>query len=129
MGFAPEVPCTPDGPLPPCGEVLYMLLEIGFPMLLIAASCNIWAKLQLLHKYRVAEYLSTPRARLLYWSSRVSVLFMGAGILMMTYASGLWWVEVAGWLINAYIFGLLAWATYMRLSGKHVEYYRAHQWR
>ena len=100
-----------------------------FVLLFAAAGLSAYSKLSLLHKYRVEDYTSEPNARRLYWSARAASFLVGIALIGLAALTKIWWIEAAAGLFFAYIIGINAWATWMRFSGKHTEYYRAHQWK
>lgn len=99
-----------------------------FALLASAAALASWAKLRLINRYRVDEYLNPGEPRRLYWIARIASLLVGIAILLLAYATKLWWVVTPAWLFTAYIVGVNAWALRMRFSGAYAEYYRARRW-
>lgn len=101
----------------------------GFALLFVSAAVAAYAKLTLINRYRFEEYVTDPRARRLYWTARVAATTLAAALIVLGICSRLWWVAVP--LFSFAMFALYrnAWATWMRFTGRHVQFYRERGWR
>ncbi len=89
---------------------------------------KIWAAFTLMYDYRPADYRATAKSRRLYAMNLLASVLLPLPIVVASYASGLWWIELPAWLLFGFAASKVAWAIWMRASGKHLDYYRRHQW-
>ena len=96
--------------------------------LLILAPLRLWNVVYLMNHYKADEYLSDPRARIHWWFQMIGG-FLTLGIIVgLSYCSGIWWVEVAGWLVFVLLGLWIAKKIKMRFDGSYREYYKSIQW-
>jgi hypothetical protein len=87
--------------------------------LMLATGVKLWASLTLLHRYRAEDYVNSSESRRIYAAHIGMPVVMGSAILVLSYCTGLWWVEVPAWLILALTIWKFARALYVRLSGRY----------
>lgn len=97
--------------------------------LIALAPLRYWCTITLMTKYRTDEYISNPKARLLYVLNMLGALAVGALVVVFTYATGIWWVETAGWIFFAFVVYRIGQKLRMRLNGSYREFYKSIQWR
>jgi hypothetical protein len=96
---------------------------------LAAAIVRLWVSVRLMSNYKVEEYLSTTRARRLYWTATAMPLVSVGAIVALASMSGIWWVMLLPCLLAAFVVWKTAWVLHMRFSSKYRDFYRAIQWR
>lgn len=100
----------------------------GFALLLLSAATSAGTKLTLINRYRVEEYLADPHARRLYWTARVAAVTLAVALVILGICSRLWWVAVPLFLFALFAVYRNGWAVWMRLTGRHIEFYRERRW-
>ncbi len=60
-------------------------------------------------RYRVEDYLAIPEARRLYWAGKLTPVVACAAIVVLSYCTHLWWLELPAWLFLAIIVGGVTW--------------------
>lgn len=104
------------------------LAVAGFLLIVVPMPYRIWAASRLLNGYSVDDYLRDPLARKL-WISNFALAFSAPlGILLLGFSSRIWWVEMWTSIIAFAIAYRIVWKLWIRLSGRHREYYRRIQW-
>ena len=101
----------------------------AFALLLLGAGGSAYAKLTLINRYRFEEYLTDPRARQLYWTARIAAAILAIALIILGICSGLWWVAIPLFAFAAFVLYRNAWAVWMRLTGRHTQFYRERGWR
>ena len=96
--------------------------------LLIMAPLRLWSAVHLMTHYKTDDFLSDPHARRLWIFHFASALTIGPVILIMTYLSGIWWLEAAGWIVCVLVTLRVGQKVKMRLDGSSKEFYQKIQW-
>jgi hypothetical protein len=92
-------------------------------MLAISAAALGYCKLTLLNGYHFEAYLSSPRARRLYWGARLSAITLALSLAALGYAAKFALFSLPLYLLAAFAVYTNVRATRMRLSGRYRDFY------
>ncbi len=84
---------------------------------LAAAIVRLWVGVTLMTNYKVDEYLTTPRARRLYWTGIATPFVMVGALIALASMTGIWWVTLPPCLLAAFVVWKTSWVLRMRFSG------------
>jgi hypothetical protein len=106
-----------------------MIVPIVAAVVLIGAvSLRAWAAISLMTHYSVDDYLATPTARRLYWTSAAAPVVSVLAIFVLATCTKIWWVEVAAGVFGIIVFIKTIYVVRLRVTGRYKAFYRASQW-
>jgi hypothetical protein len=93
-------------------------------LVVVFAAIAGYCKLTLLNTYHFRDYLASPRARRLYWGTRIAALGLGIAIANFGIATRIWFFALPLCLFGAFTVFVNARATYIRCFGNYEQFYR-----
>lgn len=97
---------------------------IASALVAVIAGAMGYCKLTLLNRFHFREYLVSPRARRLYWGTRISAFALGLAIAYLGIATEMWFFAVPLCMFGAFTIYVNARATYLRFFGNYEQFYR-----